>query len=166
AEYLERARARGFRVVESPRRLAYLRALVDRFASRMTHRARYPNIEVTLIDAPVADGQAFPGGSLAFTTALLDEPDEATAAGVVAHELAHLDRGHMYDYARRDKLAEATYAPAGGRAPDFDQFMTRQMALVGLLMNPFRPEHESEADCESVTWLYLEGYDPRGLMGF
>ena len=33
-------------------------------------------------------------------------------------------------------------------------------------MNPFRPEHESEADCTSVTWLYQEGYDPEALVGF
>ena len=75
----------------------------------MSHRDRYPNIDVTLIDAPIPDGQSFPGGFLVFTTALLDEPDEATVAGVVAHELAHLDRGHLFSYARRSKLAETTY---------------------------------------------------------
>ena len=34
------------------------------------------------------------------------------------------------------------------------------------MMNPFRPEHESEADCTSTTWLYRDGYDPRALVGF
>ncbi len=123
----------------------------------MAHRDRYPTIEVTLIDARIPDGQSFPGGFLAFTTALLDEPDEATVAGVVAHELAHLDRGHLYGYARRSKLAEATYANPPGGTATFDQFFTRQAALLGLMMNPYRPEHESEADCTSATWLYLEG---------
>src|SRR5579859_1821184 len=101
----------------------------------MKHRARYPSIDVTLVDARVPDGQSFPGGSLVFTSALLDEPDEATVAGVVAHELAHLDRGHLYEYARRDKLAAATYSRPPGMGGDFDQFFTRQMALFGLLMN-------------------------------
>ena len=165
-DYLEKAASRGFRVVNDPRKLNYLKALVDRFASRLTHRDRYPTIDVTLIEAPIPDGQSFPGGSLLFTTALLGEPDEATVAGVVAHELAHLDRGHLYSYARRSKLAEATYAnPPGGQA-NFDRFFTRQAALMGLMMNPYRPEHESEADCTSATWLYLEGYDPRALVGF
>lgn len=165
-EYLDRAVARGFRLVNDPKKLDYLKALIARFSERMTHRDRYPAIEVTLIDAPIPDGQSFPGGFLVFTTALLDEPDEATVAGVVAHELAHLDRGHLYGYARRSKLAEATYRnPPGGNA-DFQQFFTRQAALIGLMMNPFRPEHESEADCTSTTWLYQEGYDPRGLVGF
>ena len=166
SEYLEKVAGRGYRVIREGRKLNYLKALVDRFSKRMEHRDRYPTIEVTLIDAPIPDGQSFPGGFLAFTVALLDEPDEATVAGVVAHELAHLDRGHLYGYARRSKLAEAAYSNPPGGNMNFDQFFTRQAALLGLMMNPYRPEHESEADCTSATWLYLEGYDPMGLVGF
>jgi predicted Zn-dependent protease len=166
SEYLQKAEAKGYRVIREGKKLDYLKALVARFQTRMTHRDRYPEIEVTLIDAPIPDGQSFPGGYLVFTSALLDEPDEATVAGVVAHELAHLERGHLYGYARRSKLAEATYSnPPGGNA-SFDQFFTRQAALFGLMMHPFRPEHEHDADCTSTTWLYLEGYDPNGLVGF
>jgi predicted Zn-dependent protease len=165
-EFFRRAAARGARKLDDPDRLAYLREIVDGFAARMRHRARYPEIEITLLDSPIPDGQSFPGGFLVFTRGLLDEPDEATVAGVVAHELAHLDLGHLYEYARRDKLASATYATPPGMGVDFDRFFTRQMALFGLLMNPFRPEHEVEADCASVTWLFLEGYDPRALVGF
>jgi len=166
SDYLDRAAARGYRTVDDRRRLDYLRALVARFSDRMARRDRYPAIEVTLIDAPFPDGQSFPGGFVAFTTGLLNEPDEATVAAVVAHELAHLDRGHLHGYARRSKLAEATYRDPPGGAASFDQFFTRQAAILGLMMNPFRPEHESEADCTSVTWLYQEGYDPRALVGF
>ncbi len=115
---------------------------------------------------PISDGQSFPGGFLVLTTALLDEPDEATVAGVVAHELAHLDLGHLYGYVRRSKLAETSYARPAAAGVSFDRFFTQQAALLGLLFNPFRPEHESEADCAAVTWLYQEGYDPRALVGY
>lgn len=165
-EYLSKAKQRGFQVVEGGIRVEYLRALVDRLATRMKHRDRYPKIDVCLINAPISDGQSFPGGFLVFTTALLDEPDEATVAGVVAHELAHLDLGHLYGYVRRSKLAETTYARPPAWGDSFDRFFTQQAALLGLLVNPFRPEHETEADCAAVTWLYEEGYDPRGLVGF
>jgi predicted Zn-dependent protease len=166
-EYLRRAAKQGYPRIDDPKRLAYLNELVEGFARRMAHRDRYPRIDVALIDAPIAEGQSFPGGYLVFTTALLNEPDEATVAGVVAHELAHLDRGHLYEYARRSKLAEATYArPPGAPGNTFDQFFTRQMALLGLLMNPYRPEHEHQADCTAATWLYQEGYDPTALMRF
>ncbi len=166
SDYLQKAAARGFRVANEPGKLAYLKAIVARFSGRMAHRDRYPAIEISLVDAPIPDGQSFPGGFLVFTTGLLDEPDEATVAAVVAHELAHLERGHLYGYARRSKLAEATYRNPPGGFDEMDRFFTRQVALFGLLMNPFRPQHESEADCTAVTWLYLEGYDPRALVGF
>ena len=162
SSYLEKARERGYLTVADPRKIGYLRSLVDRFSARMAHRDRYPNIEITLIDAPMADGQSFPGGFLVFTTGLLKEPDEATVAGVVAHELAHLDRAHVYNIARRTRLAEATFR----NSPNFDQMFTRQAALLGLMMNPFRPEQETEADCVSTTWLYHEGYDPKALARF
>ena len=165
-EYLSKAKQRGFQVVDDGIRLEYLRALVERLAARMKHRDRYPKIEVSLINAPVSDGQSFPGGFLVFTTALLDEPDEATVAGVVAHELAHLDLGHLYGYVRRSKLAETTYSRPPAWGVSFDRFFTQQAALFGLLVNPFRPEHETQADCSAVTWLYQEGYDPRALVGF
>lgn len=166
SEYLARARAEGHRVVDDRKRLAYLQELVDRTARRMRHRERYTRIDLTLIDAPVADGQSFPGGSLAFTTALLEEPDEATVAGVVAHELAHLDLGHMYDVARRDKLAREAFRRPFGAGGDFDSMFTRQAALLGMMMRPFRPEQENEADCLAATWMFQEGYDPQALIGF
>ncbi len=164
-QYLRAAKEKGYDVVDDPEKLRYLRSLVETFARRMGHRDRYRDIDVTLISAPIPDGQSFPGGSLVFTTALLDEPDEATVAGVVAHELAHLDRGHIFEYARRAKLAETGFR-APGPGADFDRLMTHNMALGSLMMNPFRPEHELQADCTATTWLYEEGYDPRALVRF
>lgn len=166
-EYLSKALAHGYRVAHDPDRLRYLKELADGLAVRMAHRARYPRFEVTLIEAPISDGQSFPGGFLVFTTALLREPDEATVAAVVAHELAHLDSGHLYEYARRGKLAEAAYGrPGNVSGPRFDTFFTRQAALLGLMMNPFRPEHEHQADCLAALWLFQEGYDPSALAAF
>ena len=145
------------------REVKYFKDLVETIARLMKNRDRYPEIEITLIDAPVADAYCLPGGYLVFTTGLLAEPDEATVISVVAHELAHLDLGHVYEYAKRSKLAETTFA---SNPADFNQFFTRGMALMGLMMNPYRPEHESEADCVATSWLYVAGYDPMALVGF
>lgn len=165
-EYLRRAFLKGYTPNHDPDLRKYVRELVEGLSKHMTTRSRYKDIEISLLDAPIADGQSFPGGMLVFTTALFEEADEATVAGVVAHELAHLECRHLYNYARRSKLAEETYSRPPGSGADFDQFFQRQMALFGLMMNPFRPEHEHEADCVSVTWLYQDGYDPKALMRF
>ena len=164
--FLRTARTKGFTVREVAKDTDYLKALVAKFVPRMKNGARYPAIEVTVIEAPMPDGQSFPGGFLIFTTALLDEPDEATVAGVVAHELAHLDRGHLNEYAKREKLANNAFQPIPDTMANPTLFMTRGMALGSLMMDPFRPEHEHEADCVSTTWLYQEGYSPHGLADF
>jgi beta-barrel assembly-enhancing protease len=166
-EFLRRAKLQGSPVVTDPAQLKYLRDLVANLAMHMKNRARYPSLDVTILDVAISDGQSFPGGFFVFTTALLNEPDEATVAGVVAHELAHLDRGHLFEYAKREKLGETAFNPdSPSGMPRPDQFMSRGMALGSLMMNPFRPEHEHEADCVATTWLYLEGYSPLGLTGF
>ncbi len=165
-EYLRQAQANGHATLRDAAKLAKLRALVDEFAPMMKHRDRYPKIEITLIDAPIPDGQAFPGGFLVFTSALLEGAEVESAPGVVAHELAHLELGHLYQYAKRGKLAESTYASPPGAGATFDQSFTKQMALLGLLMNPYRPEHELEADCVAVTWMERLGHDPMTLADF
>lgn len=167
-QYLREAKARGYDQVNDPDKLAYLQDLVDGFGQLMEHRDRYRRIEVRLIDAPEPDAQAFPGGYVVFASGLLKEPDEASVAAVVAHELAHLDRGHMYLLAKRAKLADTAFAmPAGGpNGFDFSKFMSRGMALGSLMMDPFRPDLELEADCQSTTWMYLVGYDPRALVSY
>jgi predicted Zn-dependent protease len=166
-EFLRRAKLQGNSVVDDPARLKYLRGLVANLSKHMKNRARYPDLDVTIIDVPIPDGQSFPGGFFVFTTALLKEPDEATVAGVVAHELAHLDRGHLFEYAKREKLAGTAFDPdPSTEKPRPDQFMTRGMAIGGLMVNPFRPEHEHEADCMATTWLFQEGYSPLGLTGY
>ena len=165
-KFLKAAREKGYEVIHRAADERYLGELVEGLRQHMEHRERYAKLDVTLVDCPIADGMCFPGGFLVFTTGLLDEPDEATVAGVVAHELGHLDRGHMYDHVRRGKLAEQTYGRAPGFDIRFDEFFSRQIALFGLMMNPFRPEQEHEADCDAATWLYLDGYDPNALVRF
>ncbi len=164
--FLRTLRSKGFTIREVAKDTDYLKALVAKFVPRMKNKARYPEIEVTLVDSPIPDGQSFAGGFLVFTTALLDEPDEATVAGVVAHELAHLDRGHLNEYAKREKLASTAFRPTPDTMANPALFMARGMALGSLMMDPFRPEHEHEADCLATTWLYQEGYSPQALADF
>jgi predicted Zn-dependent protease len=164
--FLRTARTKGYTVREVARDVDYLKALVAKFKPRMKNRSRYPEIEVTLLDAPIPDGQSFPGGFLVFTSALLDEPDEATVAAVVAHEMNHLDRGHLNEYAKREKLADTMFKPSPDAFANPAAMMNRGMALGSLMMDPFRPEHEHEADCAAATWLFQEGYNPHALADF
>ena len=49
---------KGITVREVAKDTNYLKKLVAKFQPRMKNRARYPEIEITLVDAPIPDGQS------------------------------------------------------------------------------------------------------------
>ena len=88
--------------------VTYLRELVASIQPLLVNRQRYPTIQVLLADSPQIDARSFPGGSLVFCRGLLDSAgSEAALVGIIAHELVHLDRGHVL--ARRG----ASSSPSG-----------------------------------------------------
>jgi len=115
-----------------------------------------------LLDYPLPNAFALPGGHVVVTTSLMrlaDRPEEI--AGVVAHELAHVIRKH----AIRKIVASA------GPYILCRLFMRDNSGLLGLLAGSsqllvcqsFSQEYELEAD--DVGWQYLvkAHIDPRGL---
>jgi beta-barrel assembly-enhancing protease len=115
-----------------------------------------------IMETPIANAFALPGGHVVVTTGLLklvDRPEEL--AGAVAHEIAHVTQKHMF----RKIISEM------GPALLFQLFMGNRGGLVGvlgagsqlLMAQGFSQEYELEAD--SVGWNYLVSahIDPRGM---
>jgi predicted Zn-dependent protease len=166
-EYLAAARRKGLSIERDTDRVRYLEALVERFAARMRLRDRYRSLRVFVLDAKEPDARAFPGGAIVFSTAILEEPDEATVAGIVAHEVAHLDRGHLIEQAKRAKLARRGFGfPAGAGPASLDAMMRQGLVMGAQMSAPHRPEHEIDADCTAASWLFIERYDPRPYAAF
>jgi predicted Zn-dependent protease len=115
-----------------------------------------------LIDSPMPNAFALPGGHVVITTSLLklaDRPEEI--AGVVAHELAHVTQRHAF---RKIISSAGPYLLCR-------LFMRDNSGLMGLLAGgsqllvcqSFSQEYEQEAD--DIGWQYLVAahIDPRGL---
>lgn len=150
-------------VVTRGRDVEYLRALVETICPMMTNAKRYRRVTIYLAESPRCDARSFPGGHLVFFRGLLDAAEsEAALIGMVGHELAHLDRGHVLSRARRVKLAEQTFA---GKTPgtSLGEFFSAGTAAARLWTRPFQPEYELAADRDGARWAYLAGYDPREL---
>ena len=74
----------------------YLSALIRVIQPQLKQAKRYRDWNVYVVDSPVTEARCFPGGHLVFYRGLLDHVEnEAALVGVVAHELSHLERGHM-----------------------------------------------------------------------
>ncbi len=161
--YLADLRRQGVRVVSRGQNVEYLRDLVDTIRPLMKQGRRYPTIRIYVAQSSVCDARSFPGGTLIFFRGLLELADsEAAVAGIVGHELSHLDRGHQLLRVRRVKLAEQTFSGnAGGFTPQ--RFMAAGTNFARLWTRPFQPEAETEADRDGATWAYRAGYDPREM---
>jgi predicted Zn-dependent protease len=103
----------------------------------------------------------FPGGALVLFGGLLETAgSEAAVVGLLGHELAHLDHGHVLTRIRRIKLAQQSLAHGtAGMTPD--RFLELGASSVRIWTRPFQPEDELQADRQGARWAYQAGYDPR-----
>ena len=153
-------KAEVIQVETEGRDVDYLKSLVATLQPYMRNKNRYKSINVMVAQSPRIDARSFPGGTLMFFEGLLDAAgNEAALAGIVGHELSHLDRGHQLIPLKRMKIMEKSFSTSGSR----DAFMNSPSNMAKLWARPFRPEDERDADRDGVAWSYAAGYDPREI---
>ncbi len=131
----------------------YLRDIVQNLARRSTRPGiRY---RVHTVRSPLFNAAAMPGGVIVVFTGTLQGRDavrdEAELAGVLAHEITHVERRHVvaaYQYARA-ALGE-----------DIDE----AVLAMEILTQPLSTEHELEADERGMELATLAGYDPQAVV--
>ena len=153
-------KAEDIKVFTDGRDVEYLESLVATLQPYMRNKNRYKSIQVMVAQSRRIDARSFPGGTLIFFEGLIDASgNEAALAGIVGHELSHLDRGHQLVPLKRIKIMEKSFS-----SPDrWDSFMNSQSNMTKMWARPFRPEDERDADRDGVAWSYAAGYDPREL---
>lgn len=121
-------------------------------------------------DAPktTAIESALPGGPVFIHRGLLLTLDnESELAGVIAHELGHINARH------HAKFLEKTYglnillnilAVATSQSQYHQIVMQLAQVSAGLLQLKYSRDQEREADALGVRFTYEAGYDPRGLI--
>jgi len=131
----------------------YLRDLVQRLAVHTTRPGIHYHVH--LVHLPVFNAMAMPGGAIVVFTGTLEGReavhDEAELAGVLGHEMAHIERRHVvaaYQFARAalgDQSDEAVLA-------------------MRMLTQPLSTEHELEADDRGMELAILAQYDPQAVV--
>lgn len=129
----------------------------------------------TVIDQPVVNAFAAPGGVVALYTGLiLAADDENEVAGVLSHEIAHITQQHLYRAIESAKamtiplvLAMVGLVLAGGGSGEAVQgAMMGGIAAAQQAQIYFTRQNEIEADRIGIQTLYQAGYDPRGMGEF
>lgn len=145
-------KAKNQSIVRTGDDVAYLKLLVKDLQPHMNNAARYKQIDVAVVQTKEVDAYSVPGGHLLFTTGLMDTLEsEAELAGVISHELSHLDRGHQLLSLKQSKTQPQWNDPRAA------------MNWMATMFKPFRPEFEAQADADAVKWMLAAGYDARQL---
>jgi len=109
---------------------------------------------------------AVPGGHVYVTRGLLAQakPDDDELAGVLAHEIAHVARGHSAKMIEKSSqvsiLLEILTHKSGKSTQALGQL------AQNLYLQSYSRDEESEADWYGIGYAYHAGKDPRGLKRF
>ena len=124
--------------------------------------------EFAVLDSPVQNAFAAPGGIIFVSRALLGVMDnEAELAGVLAHEVGHVAGKHALGTIRRGQFLSgaATITAATMKGDKGKQFQSVIGDLQTVLFDKGLDKSlEFEADAAAVETAYRTGYDPRGLV--
>ena len=122
--------------------------------------------DVYIIDDDVLNAFSIPGGATFYYTGLIKFlDDEASLAGVMAHEMAHADKRHSTSAMTKQYGYSTLLSVLLGNNESVVGTIVEQLA-GGLGSLKFSRDNEYDADNGAVTYLYKTEYDARGVAYF
>jgi len=128
----------------------------------------------TLLNSPVVNAFALPGGKVFFSRGLAEQlTSEAQMAGVIGHEVGHVTAQHGNQRISQQLVfnvglgvtAVVVGASGGDKAKEVAQYGIPALAIGGnLVLLKYGRNQELEADWLGVRYMTNVGYDPRGQL--
>jgi len=143
----------------------YISELGTRLA-RVSHRPNL-NYQFRLLDSPVINAFAVPGGYVYITRGILAFLNsEAEFAGVMGHEIGHIAARHSAQQYTRAQLAQLGLGVASVVSSQFAKYADIAQLGVGLLFLKFSRDMERQADELGVEYATKIGYNARPMANF
>ncbi len=137
--------------------------ILDNF--KATGRLTFKSYKVFRMDSPEINALALPGGHILLSQGLMTLPDtsENQLAGILAHEIAHVELGHCRKAVIRKNRTEALqlFLSLAKRSPGSAASIVEHLAKLGISR-----ESELEADDFAFNLLLESRYSPVGLVEF
>lgn len=152
-----------------PEVTAYVNEVGQKLAAVADRKLPY---EFVVLNNPVPNAWALPGGKIAVNLGLLTElKSESELAAVLGHEIVHAAARHGAKAQERGTLLQVGLAAAqiGAAIGDVDASVANlalQGAGVGaqLIQTKYGREQELESDQYGMKYMKLAGYDPQGAV--
>jgi len=145
-----------------------LRDYVTRIGEKIVPFTERQDVDYTftLLDSPVVNAFALPGGYVYVTRGILMlANDESELAGVIGHEIGHVTARHS---AERYSTSVLTSLGASILSAAIKVDGARQALGLGanLYLSSYSRSQEHEADDLGIRYLSRAGYDPQGMARF
>ena len=145
-----------------------LQAYVDRIGQSIARNTERSDVRYhfTLLDSPVVNAFALPGGYVYVTRGILAVAnDEAELAGVLGHEIGHITARHQASRYSQGVLTTLGATLIGAAVGDPN--ITRALGVgSNLYMSSYSRDQETEADLLGIRYLNRGGYDTMAVAGF
>ncbi|MGC1240464.1 MAG: M48 family metalloprotease [Chryseosolibacter sp.] len=132
----------------------------------VSHRQELP-YEFKIVDSPVVNAFAVPGGYVYFTRGIMAHfNNEAEFAGVLGHEIGHITARHSAKQYSNAMLGQIGLVAGAVLSPEFAQFADAAQQGLQLLFLKFGRDAESQSDKLGVEYSTKIGYDASEMAGF
>ena len=133
---------------------------------RISHR---PDLQYhfRILDSPVVNAFAVPGGYLYFTRGILAQfNNEAELIGVLGHEMGHVTARHTVSQQSKQQLGQLLLIGGMIASEEFRDFAGYAMQGMQLLFLKYSRDHERESDRLGVEYASKIQYDPQQMANF
>ncbi len=152
-----------------------LQSYVVRIGNDVASRSEVTDLpyEFTVLDSPIVNAFALPGGKIAISRGLLAlASNEAEVAGVLAHEVGHVTARHTAERIASAEVAQigvmgATILGAilaGDAGAQLGQELSGNVAVTAI--QSYSRSQELEADELGMRYMTRSGYDPEAMVAF
>lgn len=134
--------------------------------AKISHRPHL-NYTFRVLDSPVVNAFAVPGGYVYFTRGILAHfNNEAEFAGVLGHEIGHITARHSAKQQRNQILGQVGLIAGVIFSPGVRSLANEASQALGLLFLSFSRGNESESDELGVEYSTAVGYDSHEMADF
>lgn len=146
-----------------------LQSFVQSRGNEMGKISHRPNLEyhVKVIDSPVVNAFAVPGGYIYLTRGILAQlNNEAELMGIMAHEMGHITARHTVSQQSKQTLGQLLLVGGMIVSEQFAQYAQYALEGMQLLFLKFSRDDEREADRLGVEYSSKMGYDAHKMADF
>ena len=143
-----------------------LQAYVSGVGQRLAATTEKPDLpwSFTVVDDPVVNAFALPGGPVFVTRGILTHfNSEAELAAVLGHEMGHVTARHSVEQMSTAQLANLGLGVAMIASEDFRPYAGLAMQGLQLMFLKFSRDDETQSDELGLRYMTRNGYDPHEM---